>query len=99
MVKIKTKNNSYSKDKATVQDWYNYLDISDKIKDKNMLADKEMYDICIGLVKKYLDIPEEEDLSDVPLCDMITAYQKVQLEIGKAFSESAKLWGNELKAE
>lgn len=84
----------YAKAEPTVGDWYNHLEMTSKIKDKNLLIDKEAVQTAVEYVAGYVGAPVDEVNLYGTLKITMTMFNRIQKTILAVFEEAQGEWGN-----
>ena len=83
-IKITVGKKTYAKNKLTLQDWYNILDIADKTS-KEKIDSREISKLRVEFISKTFGISFEELTNECDFEDIMNAYREIDLELTSAF--------------
>lgn len=84
----------YKKTEPSIKDWYRHLELIPKVKNKNLLVDKDAADLAIKFVAEFLGCDPQEIHKFGNLGPVIKAYHRIEKNISEAFEEAMGEWGN-----
>jgi hypothetical protein len=90
---LKIGEKQHSKTEPTVGDWYNHLDVVEKLKGKNLLTDRDAAAEAVAYVAQFFGVTAEDIDKGSRLVDEITAYYQIQKNILDTFDEATSVWG------
>jgi hypothetical protein len=92
-VTLKIGERQHSKAEPTVGDWYNHLDVVERLKGKNLLTDRDAAAEAVAYVARFFGVTPEDITEGTSLGAVITAYHQIQKNILDTFDEATSVWG------